>query len=283
MVFINKNQIPAQSLPQHDLSRGGNGRLPTLSNHHMNPKKEKVRLDRLLVDRGLAGSREKAQAIIASGHVLVNGQRQDKAGVSVHADAEVRITGEALPFVSRGGLKLAAALREFHISVEGRTALDIGASTGGFTDCLLQHGCAKVYAVDVGYGQMAWKLRQDPRVVVIERTNIRELSPSLVPGPVDVAVIDVSFISLEKVIPSALKFLNKGSEIVALIKPQFEAGRDRVGKGGIVRDEATRTAVVEKIVEFVKGLGLEVTGVVPSPITGQDGNVEFLIHAVRRE
>jgi 23S rRNA (cytidine1920-2'-O)/16S rRNA (cytidine1409-2'-O)-methyltransferase len=249
----------------------------------MNPKKEKVRLDRLLVDRGLAESREKAQAVIAAGQVLVDGQRQDKAGTSVRADAEIHITGEALPYVSRGGLKLEAALREFRISVEGRTALDIGASTGGFTDCLLQHGCAKVYAVDVGYGQMAWKLRQDPRVVVIERTNVRELSPSLVPGPVDIAVIDVSFISLEKVVPPVLKFLNREAELVALIKPQFEAGKGQVGKGGIVRDEATRAAVVEKIVEFVKGLGLEVKGVIPSPITGQDGNVEFLIHAVRRE
>jgi 23S rRNA (cytidine1920-2'-O)/16S rRNA (cytidine1409-2'-O)-methyltransferase len=247
----------------------------------MNPKKEKLRLDRLLVERGLAESREKAQAIIAAGQVLVNGQRKDKAGMSVPADAELRITGEALPFVSRGGLKLAAALKEFRISVEGRTALDIGASTGGFTDCLLQHGCEKVYAVDVGYGQMAWKLRQDPRVVVIERTNIREMPPSLVPGPVDIAVIDVSFISLEKVIPSVLKFLQKGSELVALIKPQFEAGRGQVGKGGIVRDEATRTAVVAKIEEFVKSAGLEVRGVIPSPITGQDGNVEFLLHAVK--
>jgi 23S rRNA (cytidine1920-2'-O)/16S rRNA (cytidine1409-2'-O)-methyltransferase len=248
----------------------------------MNPKKEKVRLDRLLVDRGIAGSREKAQAIIAAGQVLVNGQRQDKAGMSVRVDAEIRITGEALPFVSRGGLKLEEALREFRISVEGRTALDVGASTGGFTDCLLQHGCAKVYAVDVGYGQMAWKLRQDPRVVVIERTNIRELSSTLVPERIDIAVIDVSFISLEKVIPPLLKFLNKGSELVALIKPQFEAGKGQVGKGGIVRDEAARTAVVEKIVEFAKGLGLDVKGVIPSPITGQDGNVEFLMYAIRR-
>ena len=249
----------------------------------MNHKKEKIRLDRLLVDRGLAESREKAQAIIAAGQVLVDGQRQDKAGAPVRGDAEIRITGEALPFVSRGGLKLEAALREFRISVEGRTALDIGASTGGFTDCLLQHGCAKVYAVDVGYGQMAWKLRQDPRVVVIERTNIRELSPSLVPGRVDIAVIDVSFISLEKVIPVVLKFLDRESELVALIKPQFEAGRGQVGKGGIVRDEATRTAVVERIVGFVREQGLEVKGVIPSPITGQDGNVEFLIHAVRSQ
>jgi 23S rRNA (cytidine1920-2'-O)/16S rRNA (cytidine1409-2'-O)-methyltransferase len=249
----------------------------------MNPKKEKLRLDRLLVERGLAESREKAQAIIAAGQVLVNGQRLDKAGMSVQGDAEIRITGEALPFVSRGGLKLAAALKQFRISVEGRTALDIGASTGGFTDCLLQHGCGKVYAVDVGYGQMAWKLRQDPRVVVIERTNIRVMEPSLIPERVDIAVIDVSFISLEKVIPAVMNFLKKGSELVALIKPQFEAGRDRVGKGGIVRDEATRNAVVRKIEEFVKSAGFEVKGVIPSPITGQDGNVEFLIYAVRSQ
>jgi 23S rRNA (cytidine1920-2'-O)/16S rRNA (cytidine1409-2'-O)-methyltransferase len=249
----------------------------------MNPKKGKLRLDRLLVERGLAVSREKAQAVIAAGQVLVNGQRLDKAGMSVPYEAELRITGEALPFVSRGGLKLEAALKEFSISVEGRTALDIGASTGGFTDCLLQHGCEKVYAVDVGYGQLAWKLRQDPRVVVIERTNVREMEPSLVPGPVDIAVIDVSFISLEKVVPAVLKFLKKGSELIALIKPQFEAGRGQVGKGGIVRDEATRTAVVERIAGFVRDQGLEVKGVIPSPITGQDGNVEFLIHAVRSQ
>ena len=249
----------------------------------MNPKKGKLRLDRLLVERGLAASREKAQAIIAAGHVLVNGQRQDKAGTSVPSAAELRITGEALPFVGRGGLKLEAALKEFRISVEGRTALDIGASTGGFTDCLLQHGCEKVYAVDVGYGQLAWKLRQDPRVIVIERTNIREMEPSLVPGPVDIVVIDVSFISLEKVVPAVLKFLKKGSELIALIKPQFEAGRGQVGKGGIVRDEAARTAVVERIAGFVRDQGLEVKGVIPSPITGQDGNVEFLIHAVRSQ
>jgi 23S rRNA (cytidine1920-2'-O)/16S rRNA (cytidine1409-2'-O)-methyltransferase len=249
----------------------------------MNLKKDKLRLDRLLVERGLAPSREKAQAIIAAGQVLVNGQRQDKAGMAVPSDAELRITGEVLPFVSRGGLKLEAALKVFRISVEGRTALDIGASTGGFTDCLLQHGCEKVYAVDVGYGQLAWKLRQDPRVVVIERTNIREMEPSLVPGPVDIVVIDVSFISLEKVVPAVLKFLKKGSELIALIKPQFEAGRGQVGKGGIVRDEAARTAVVERISGFVRDQGLDVKGVIPSPITGQDGNVEFLIYAVRSQ
>ncbi len=197
--------------------------------------------------------------------------------MSVPDDAEIRITGEALRYVGRGGLKLEKALQEFHVSVEGKTALDIGASTGGFTDCLLQQGAHKVYAVDVGYGQMAWKLRQDPRVVVIERTNIREMGPSLVPELVDVAVIDVSFISLEKVIPAVLKFLKKSSELVALIKPQFEAGRGQVGKGGVVRDDATRTAAVERIVGFVRDQGFEVKGVIPSPITGQDGNVEFLM------
>jgi 23S rRNA (cytidine1920-2'-O)/16S rRNA (cytidine1409-2'-O)-methyltransferase len=246
-------------------------------------KANKARLDRLLFERGLAESREKARAVIFAGQVLVNGQKRDKAGALVPEDAELRILGETLRYVSRGGLKLEAALKEFHVAVEGKTALDVGASTGGFTDCLLQQGAGKVYAVDVGYGQMAWKLRQDPRVVIIERTNIRTIGPSIIPELTDIAVIDVSFISLEKVVPSVLKFLKPGSEIIALIKPQFEAGRDQVGKGGIVRDEAARNAAVGRIVEFMRGLGLEVRGVVPSPITGRDGNVEFLIHAVRRE
>jgi 23S rRNA (cytidine1920-2'-O)/16S rRNA (cytidine1409-2'-O)-methyltransferase len=242
-------------------------------------KNLKVRLDRLIVDRGLAESRERGQALIIAGQVLVNGQKQDKSGALIPADAEIRILGEVFPYVSRGGLKLAAALRGFNISVEGGTALDVGASTGGFTDCLLQHGCDKVYAVDVGYGQMAWKLRQDPRVVVIERTNIRSMDPALIPEPVDIAVIDASFISLEKIIPSILKFLKTGAEIVALIKPQFEVGKGQVGKGGIVRDEAARAAAVEKVAVFFRKTGLEVIGVIPSPITGQDGNVEYLIYA----
>jgi len=243
-------------------------------------KIKKVRLDLLLVERGFAESREKAQAIIAAGQILVNGQKQDKAGAPVQEDADIRILGETLPYVGRGGLKLEAALKEFSIVVQGKTALDVGASTGGFTDCLLQHGAAKVYAVDVGYGQMAWKIRQDPRVVVIERTNIRDMDVALIPEPVDIAVIDVSFISLEKVIPSVLKFLKTHAEIVALIKPQFEAGREHVGKGGIVRDEAARDAAVNRIVDFVRNRGLDVRGVLPSPITGQDGNVEYLLYAV---
>jgi 23S rRNA (cytidine1920-2'-O)/16S rRNA (cytidine1409-2'-O)-methyltransferase len=245
-------------------------------------KNNKIRLDRLLTERGFAESREKAQALIFAGQVLVQGQKIDKAGAPVQRDAEIRILGEALPYVSRGGLKLEKAMQEFRVSVSGKAALDVGASTGGFTDCLLQHGCAKVYAVDVGYGQIAWKLRQDPRVVVIERTNIREMGPSVIPEPVDVAVIDVSFISLEKVIPAVLKFLKSDSEIIALIKPQFEVGKESVGKGGIVRDEAARSAAVERVAAFFRDTGLDVKGVIPSPITGQDGNVEFLIYAIRK-
>ncbi len=248
-----------------------------------NTKAVKMRLDRLLAERGFAESREKAQALIFAGQVLVQEQKIDKAGALVPQDAEIRILGEVLPYVSRGGLKLERALEEFQVSIPGKTALDIGASTGGFTDCLLQRGCAKVYAVDVGYGQIAWKLRQDPRVVVIERTNIRAMEPSVVPELVDMAVIDVSFISLEKVIPTVLKFLKPESQVIALIKPQFEVGKDAVGKGGIVRDEAARSAAVERVAAFVRGLGLEVKGIIPSPITGQDGNVEFLIYAVRHK
>ncbi len=245
-------------------------------------KPKKIRLDRLLAERGLAASRERAQALIVAGQVLVNGQKQDKAGSPVAGDADIRILGEQLPYVSRGGLKLEKALQEFRVNVEGKVAVDIGASTGGFTDCLLQHGCAKVYAVDVGYGQIAWKLRQDPRVTVIERTNIRTMDPSLIPEAADITVIDVSFISLDKVIPSALMFLKPEGEIIALIKPQFEVGREQVGKGGIVRDEAARDAAVGKVAEFAADLGMEVRGIVPSPITGQDGNVEYLIHAICR-
>jgi len=242
----------------------------------------KIRLDRLLMDRGLVESRERGQAMILAGQVLVNGQKMEKAGSLVPEDADIRILGGQMPYVSRGGLKLEAALREFGVDVTGMTAIDVGASTGGFTDCLLQHGCGKVYAVDVGYGQMAWKVRQDPRVVVIERVNIREMAASLVPEPVDIAVIDVSFISLEKVIPSVLQFLKPGARILALIKPQFEVGKGQVGKGGIVRDEAVRRAAVEKVRAAFASAGLDVQGIMSSPITGQDGNVEFLIHAVYR-
>jgi 23S rRNA (cytidine1920-2'-O)/16S rRNA (cytidine1409-2'-O)-methyltransferase len=246
------------------------------------PKKiDKHRLDRLLVERGLVESREKGQALILAGQVLVNGQKLDKAGAFVAEDADIRIIGEQMPYVSRGGLKLEAALKEFKIDVAGRTALDVGASTGGFTDCLLQHGAKKVYAVDVGYGQLAWKLRQDSRVVLIERTNIRELDASRIPDPLDIAVIDVSFISLEKVIPSVLPFLAQNGVVIALIKPQFEVGRGQVGRGGIVRDEAARDAAVRRILDVTAGLGLDVRGVIPSPLKGQDGNIEYLMYALR--
>ncbi len=241
-----------------------------------------VRLDRLLVERGIVETRERGKALILAGQVMVNGRKVDKAGALVPADGDIRILGLQMRYVSRGGLKLEAALKEFKIDVSRKTAMDIGASTGGFTDCLLQHGAKKVYAVDVGYGQMAWRLRTDSRVVLIERTNIREMEPSLVPEPIDIATIDVSFISLEKVIPHVMKFLAPGGGIVALIKPQFEVGRGQVGKGGIVRDAAARRAAVEKIESFIRNTELDVKGVIESPISGQDGNVEFLIYAVRR-
>ena len=242
----------------------------------------KLRLDRYLFERGLVQSREQGQALILAGQVLVNGQKKDKAGALVADDADVRILGEQMPYVSRGGLKLEAALREFRIDVTSTTALDVGASTGGFTDCLLQHGATKVYAVDVGYGQMAWKIRQDPRVVMIERTNIREMAADMISEKIDVAVIDVSFISLGKVIPSVIPFLKEGGGIIALIKPQFEVGKGQVGKGGIVRDEAARTTAVEKVKASFQAAGLEVRGIILSPITGQDGNVEYLLYAVMR-
>ena len=248
----------------------------------MKTKTPKHRLDRLLVDRGLFESRERAQSSIIAGQVLVNDQKVEKAGALVSENADIRILGERMPYVSRGGLKLEAALREFSLEVRDEVALDVGASTGGFTDCLLQHGCRKVYAVDVGYGQLAWKIRQDPRVIAIDRVNIRDIDPELVPEPVDLVVIDVSFISLDKVIPSVVRFLKAGAGIIALIKPQFEVGRAQVGKGGIVRDEAARAAAVAKVEALFRNAGLDVKGVIPSPITGQDGNVEFLMYAVNR-
>lgn len=241
-----------------------------------------VRLDRLLVERGIVETRERGKALILAGQVMVNGRKVDKAGVLVPEDGDIRILGTQMRYVSRGGLKLEAALKEFKIDVSGKTAMDIGASTGGFTDCLLQYGAKRVYAVDVGYGQMDWRLRTDARVVLIERTNIRDMDPSLVPEPIDIATIDVSFISLEKVIQHVMKFLATGGEIVALIKPQFEVGRGQVGKGGIVRDEAARMAAVEKIESFIQNSGFDVKGVIESPISGREGNVEFLIYAVRQ-
>ncbi len=235
------------------------------------------RLDLLLVERGLAGSRERARALIMAGKVLVEDRPVDKAGHFVAGDSRVALRGEDIPYVSRGGLKLAGALEYFGVSPAGWICLDVGAATGGFTDCLLQNGAARVYAVDVGYGQLAWSLRNDPRVVAIERANIRHLPASAIPEPADLAVIDVSFISLRIVAPAVTGFLKPAGEILALIKPQFEVGRGQVGKGGVVRDPALHDAVVADLSDFFQGMGLSVAGTCPSPILGPKGNREFLI------
>ena len=238
----------------------------------------KERLDKLMVQRQLAGSRERARALIMSGRVLVDDCPVDKGGMLVDPMVALRIKGEDIPFVSRGGLKLAKALETFHLDVAGRTAIDVGASTGGFSDCLLQHGAKKVYAVDVGYGQLAWRLREDPRVVNLERTNIRTLSVEQLDGKPDLAVIDTSFISLEKVLPATIALVRAGSDIVALIKPQFEVGKGRVGKGGVVRDPAQHDQVVDKIKLLAEQAGCQVVALCESPILGPKGNREFLIH-----
>jgi len=232
-------------------------------------------LDLLLVQRGLAASRERAQALIRAGQVMVNDQVMDKPGRRVPTNATLRLRGR-LPYVSRGGLKLEAALNAFQLDVTGWVVADVGASTGGFTDCLLQRGAAKVYAIDVGYGQLAWKLRRDPRVVVMERTNIRFLES--LPEPVDLATVDVSFIGLELVLPAVMRLLKPEGHIVALVKPQFEAGREQVGKGGVVRDPAVHRQVLTRLTGWAVERGLRVLGLIPSPITGPKGNVEFLLH-----
>lgn len=239
--------------------------------------KEKERLDILVFDRGLAPSREKARALIMAGQVVVADHVADKAGQMVPVDAEIRVKGELLRFVSRGGLKLEKALDEFAVDVAGMTVLDVGASTGGFTDCLLQRGARKVIAVDVGYGQLAWKLRTDERVVNLEKTNIRHLTPDVLPEIPDMAVIDASFISLVKVLPATVGLVGSRGMIIALIKPQFEVGRGEVGKGGVVRDARKHLEVTANIRAVAEDLGLEVLGVTESPILGPKGNREFLI------
>ncbi len=241
----------------------------------------KERLDKLLVKKGLVSSRDRARAMILAGQVVVDDHRIDKAGAQVALDAEIRLKGEDLPFVSRGGLKLAKALDTFGIDVADCVAIDVGASTGGFTDCLLQRGAAKVYAIDVGYGQLAWKLQNDPRVINKERCNIRYLSVSELDDIPSLAVIDASFISLEKVLPNTLHILSEGGHIVALIKPQFEVGKGQVGKNGIVKDEQLHQEVIERIRGVALELNCQVLGVTESPIRGAKGNVEFLIHLVK--
>jgi 23S rRNA (cytidine1920-2'-O)/16S rRNA (cytidine1409-2'-O)-methyltransferase len=234
------------------------------------------RLDLVLVRRGLASSREQAVRIVMAGAVRVAGKVVDKPSTLVRADASIEVAKKETGYVSRGGEKLAAALDAFGITPIEWIALDVGASTGGFTDCLLQRGVARVYAVDVGYGQLAWPLRQDSRVVVIERQNIRSLSPVLVPAPIHIAVVDVSFISLTLVLPVVTRFLAADAWVVALVKPQFEVGKGQVGRGGIVRDDGQRQAVLEKIVTFSRACGLTYVSSIDSPIAGQKGNREIL-------
>ena len=247
----------------------------------------KLRLDKLLVDRGLAASRERAQALILAGKVLVSDQKVDKAGAQVSVDAAVRLLGEDLKYVSRGGLKLERALEHWHIDVTGKVCLDVGASTGGFTDCLLQHGAGRVIAVDTGYGQMDFKLRQDPRVRLLEKTNARYLTDDVIGKKVDIIAIDVAFISATLVLPAVVNAAfpqssdeRRGRQVIVLVKPQFEAGREFVGKGGIVREEAAQMASVEKVRRTLLDLACLSTDVIESPILGAEGNREFLLRAV---
>ena len=243
----------------------------------------KERLDVLLVKRNLAASREKAKAIIMSGIVYVDGQKEDKAGSTFPEEAQIEVRGNTLKYVSRGGLKLEKAMQEFPITLEGKTTMDIGASTGGFTDCMLQNGAVKVFAVDVGYGQFAWKLRQDERVVNMERTNIRYVTPEDIGEEIDFASVDVSFISLKLVLPVAKTLLADNGEIVALIKPQFEAGREQVGKKGVVKDIKVHYEVIKKILDFARSIDLHVAGLSFSPIKGPEGNIEYLAYLKKAE
>ena len=240
----------------------------------------KTRLDVLLFERGLTESRERAKALIMSGAVFINGQRFDKPGMSVPDDCEIELRGQTLEYVSRGGLKIEKALKYFGVSPEGKRCIDCGASTGGFTDCLLKGGAERVYAVDVGYGQLAWSLRNDPRVINMERTNIRYVTEEQIQEKLDLAVIDVSFISLRLVLPVVRRLLKDDGEVLCLIKPQFEAGRDKVGKKGVVRDEATHIEVLKGFIEFAHDAGFAVGGITFSPIKGPEGNIEYLGHLI---
>lgn len=235
----------------------------------------KKRLDLVLVEKGFVQSRQRARALIMSGSVLVNRQKVDKPGTLVSGSEDIFIKEQDHPYVSRGGLKLAEALSLLQIPVRGLFCLDVGASTGGFTDCLLQHGANRVFAVDVGYGQLAWILRQDLRVTVLERTNIRHMPVNALPCLIDLITIDVSFISLKIVVPAVLKFLKKGGQIIALVKPQFEIGKGNVGKGGVVRDPSQHQEVIENLADFFKTIGLSCKAMMPSPILGPKGNREF--------
>lgn len=242
----------------------------------MSGKKE--RLDILLVEKGIFTSRERAKSSIMAGKIFVDGQRVDKAGEKVNVDADIIFKGQEIPYVSRGGLKLEKAIKEFGVNLKDKVCMDIGASTGGFTDCMLQNDAKKVFSIDVGYGQFAWKLRTDPRVVCMERTNIRYVTPETLGEVTDFASIDVSFISLKKIMPATLNLLNETGEVVALIKPQFEAGKEKVGKKGVVRDINVHKEVVLDIVEFLISQNLNILSVSYSPIKGPEGNIEYLVY-----
>lgn len=243
----------------------------------------KERLDVLLVKGGFAESREKAKAIIMSGNVFVNNNREDKAGQTFDKKAIIEVRGNTLKYVSRGGLKLEKAMANFDVSIDGKICMDVGASTGGFTDCMLQNGAVKVYSIDVGHGQLAWKLRQDERVVCMEKTNIRYVTNEDIPDLIDFSSIDVSFISLTKVLGPVRNLLADNGQVVCLIKPQFEAGREKVGKKGVVRDKNVHIEVIEMVVEFAKSIGFNVLNLDFSPIKGPEGNIEYLLHIEKGE
>jgi len=244
--------------------------------------KTKDRVDKIMVDKGIVKSRERAKALIMAGNVFIDGRKVSKAGDFVDAAAEVTLKEQDIPYVSRGGVKLEAALDFFGVAPSGKTVMDIGCSTGGFTDCVLKGGATKVYAVDVGYGQLDWSLRNDPRVILHEKTNIRYLERDRIPEMIDLTVIDVSFISLTQVLARVPDFLDDDGDVIALIKPQFEVGKDMVDKGGVIRDEAKRLSAVQKVREFSESSGFMVMGVCESPITGQKGNIEYFIHLRRK-
>ena len=243
----------------------------------------KKRLDVLLVEQGLADSREKAKAIIMSGIVYVDNNKEDKAGTTFEETARIEVRGNTLKYVSRGGLKLEKAMNNFGVTLEGKVCMDVGASTGGFTDCMLQNGAVKEYSVDVGHGQLAWKLRNDERVVCMEKTNIRYVTPDDIDDVIEFASIDVSFISLTKVLPAVRELMTPGGEIVCLIKPQFEAGREKVGKKGVVRELSTHIEVVQMIVDYARANGFRTLHLSYSPIKGPEGNIEYLLHITKDE
>ena len=244
---------------------------------------DKIRLDVAVFEQGYAPSREKAKALIMAGQVYVNNQKVLKAGTDIKPDDKLEVRGAALKYVSRGGLKLEKAMQEFPITLEGKTCMDVGASTGGFTDCMLQNGAVKVYSIDVGYGQLAWKLRTDERVINLERTNFRNCTREEVPDEIDFASVDVSFISLRIILPVLRELLCDGGQAVCLIKPQFEAGKEKVGKKGVVRDKAVHLEVVENIIDLAVNDGFEVRGLQFSPIKGPEGNIEYLVYLVKSD